>query len=253
MKEDIYIEDESGDKKYFTMLPNLILNHSTAIDQALYCQLKKFAGENVVAFPSATTLMKKLGVTRNTIKKSINYLVKRGWIKEDGKREVMTSGGKQFVTAYKIIDIWKLNVEHYEKDYQNKIDLNEGVSTGGVNRGCQNSATNKNHLEEEPSKEDGVAIATSPKQQAQAFFLMVKENGEAYNSYLLSLKIPVDFARHEINKFTLYWTEKNSTGKKERWQMQTTFEVKRRLMTWFNNINTSRSKETKNKYQATEI
>jgi hypothetical protein len=37
----------------------------------------------------------------------------------------------------------------------------------------------------------------------------------------------------EVQKFTLYWTEKNPTGKKERWELQTTFEVRRRLLTWF--------------------
>lgn len=39
--------------------------------------------------------------------------------------------------------------------------------------------------------------------------------------------------RAEIKKFVSYWTEPNSTGRKLRWQMQPTFDVKRRLTTWF--------------------
>lgn len=37
----------------------------------------------------------------------------------------------------------------------------------------------------------------------------------------------------EIKKFYLYWTELNATGKMERWQKEKTFQVDRRLVTWF--------------------
>lgn len=40
----------------------------------------------------------------------------------------------------------------------------------------------------------------------------------------------------EINKFIAYWTEPSKSGKKQRWEQQSTFEVRRRLATWFNNI-----------------
>lgn len=41
----------------------------------------------------------------------------------------------------------------------------------------------------------------------------------------------------ELEKFISYWSEKNISGTKQRWQMQKTWETKRRLATWFNNIN----------------
>jgi len=37
----------------------------------------------------------------------------------------------------------------------------------------------------------------------------------------------------EIKRFILYWTEPNKSGTKVRWQMQKTFDVRRRLATWF--------------------
>lgn len=40
----------------------------------------------------------------------------------------------------------------------------------------------------------------------------------------------------EIQKFYTYWTERNKTGKKKRWEMEKTFEVDRRLSTWFSKI-----------------
>lgn len=38
--------------------------------------------------------------------------------------------------------------------------------------------------------------------------------------------------REEVRKFIVYWTEPNKSGTKVKWEMQETFEVKRRLHTW---------------------
>ena len=46
MQQEMIIQDRSGDKKYFTIVPNFILNHSSANDQALYMQMKRLAGDN---------------------------------------------------------------------------------------------------------------------------------------------------------------------------------------------------------------
>lgn len=48
--------------------------------------------------------------------------------------------------------------------------------------------------------------------------------------------LDIDIVRNEINKFISYWTESNQKGK-ERWKMEKVFDVKRRLGTWFSNIN----------------
>lgn len=39
----------------------------------------------------------------------------------------------------------------------------------------------------------------------------------------------------EVRKFYSYWTEPNKSGTKVRWQMERTFDVERRLITWFSN------------------
>ena len=62
------IIDESNDKRYFTMLPNYILNHSTANDQALYMQMKKVAGENGRCFLSERSMKEKLGIGSKAVK-----------------------------------------------------------------------------------------------------------------------------------------------------------------------------------------
>lgn len=147
-EKNIYFEDNSGDKKYFTMLPNIILNHSTAVDQALYCQLKKHAGENGICFVSERNLMEKLGVGRFALQKSFKYLLGREWIKYEGLKDVMSQGGVQKVKSYSVVDIWGLNLQNYQgavkttplsdkvplKQHKVPLDLHEGVLIQPTNK-----------------------------------------------------------------------------------------------------------------------
>ena len=103
----IKIDDESKDKRYFTIIPNFILNHSTAIDQALYSQMKRLTeeeGKNI-CYPSFNYLMKQLKIGKGNLRKSIKYLIKNRWIDDTGKRRVRTKGGYQMIQSYKINDI----------------------------------------------------------------------------------------------------------------------------------------------------
>ena len=116
------VKDESGDRKYFTIIPNYILNHSTATAQALYMQLKRLAGENGLAYPSRDFLVNQLKISKPTLRKEFIYLLEKGWIEYVGEKEVMTAGGNQKVKAYRINDIWKLNCESYKNQRGEKIE-----------------------------------------------------------------------------------------------------------------------------------
>ena len=165
----IKIQDESGDKKYFTIIPNYILNHSTANDQALYSQMKRYAGEGGECFASEIKLRKQLGIGRIGLKKSIQYLLDHKWISHKGIKQVMTRGGLQDINVYVVNDIWNKNNEYYkgmsETTYlkgvaPDDIPLARGVvetEGGGVQnntKGVVETTTKKNHKEEEPLKED---------------------------------------------------------------------------------------------------
>lgn len=57
---------------------------------------------------------------------------------------------------------------------------------------------------------------------------------------------PREAVENEMRKFVAHWTEPNKSGTKVRWQMQQTFDVKRRLYTWL-----SRAREfNKNNYKS---
>ena len=110
----IGIEDESGDRKYFTQIPNMIVNHSTAYEQSLYLIMKRLAGETGSCYASLNWLSKKMGAHRTSVSETINKLLKRKWIKEIEKKKVR--GGQ--VRQFKIVDLWAINIKEYESASQ---------------------------------------------------------------------------------------------------------------------------------------
>lgn len=149
MAEHLFLEDDTGDKKYFTIIPNYIINHSTAVDQALYMNMKRYAGEyvNGVCYASEKTLMKNMGIGRHAFKKSIKYILDHKWITLIGKKEINTKGGVQFVSAYKVNDIWKMNTDYYKGVSKSTPPPQRGAKNGS--KGVLIQPTKKNYREEE--------------------------------------------------------------------------------------------------------
>jgi len=107
-------KNESGDKKYFTQIPNIIVNHSTAYEQSLYLIMKRLAGEGGQCFASMNFLAKKMGVDKKSVAKTITKLLARKWIVETEKTKVRGGSVRTFV----IIDLWKMNMDNYESGRQ---------------------------------------------------------------------------------------------------------------------------------------
>jgi len=86
-----------------------------------------------------------------------------------------------------------------------------------------------------------ISTFESPQNQTKRFFQAVKDNSVEFSSFVKALAERNNgdetIIKNEIIKFISYWTEKSQTGKKERWEMERTFEVVRRLATWFSNVN----------------
>mgnify|MGYP001575069824 CR=1 FL=1 len=189
--EKIKLEDESGDRFYFTQVPNYILNHSTAIAQALYLQLKRLAGENGIAYPSSKNLRKKLGISQPTLRKELEYLLEKKLIKYKGMKEIETNGGKQKIKTYSIVDIWPLNINYYQRRGE-KIDTpkpqrGEKIGTQGVKARGEKIGNKEEPREEEPSfKKNHLSVASdNGKVIAEIIYLFKEVNpliGKQYGS-----------------------------------------------------------------------
>lgn len=97
-------------------------------------------------------------------------------------------------------------------------------------------------LREGKVSEDKVSIEReeTPAQKMERFIIAVEEENDDWEEIVSRLPAGADV---ELRKFYSYWTEKNSTGKKQRWQMEKTFEVNRRLATWFSRAGTFKGQD----------
>lgn len=160
----IKIQDESGDKEFFTIIPNYIANHSTANDQALYFQMKRYAGEDGKCFATEKTLMSKMGIGKKAYDKSLNYLLSKGWISFVG----LTGGKTRPIKTYKINNIWKLNIEHYRKiSAESTLSFKEiSAESEGDKSQKQHKISAESNVEEEPYKEEPItrdgSLSASP-------------------------------------------------------------------------------------------
>lgn len=91
--------------------------------------------------------------------------------------------------------------------------------------------------------ENPSVVKTSPANETQNFFDIVIAGAEEFQVLVAKMsentKLPPAMVASELKHFTLHWTERNKSGSKQRWETEKTFEVRRRLVTWFNNKRTN--------------
>lgn len=98
------------------------------------------------------------------------------------------------------------------------------------------------YLKQNPEKRQAKLIVTTtaevvtPKEQTRTFF-QDQDIQTKTIIFFAEQGVPSSIMEREIGKFVAYWTEPNSTGTKQRWEMEKTFEIKRRLVTWMQRVN----------------
>lgn len=92
----------------------------------------------------------------------------------------------------------------------------------------------ESELEPELEFESKLESETTPAQEAKEFFS--GKFDPILREFVEKTKVSEEILRQEFSKFILYWTEKNKSGTKQRWEQQATFEVKRRLVTWLGRV-----------------
>lgn len=176
-QNDLKITDDSQDRKYFTITPNFVLNHSTANDQALYAQMKKAAGENGRCFMTQQTMCKKLHIGGVKLRKALRYLLKQKWITFVGT----TPGKTRPIDTYQINDIWKLNIDHYqEKKIKSKSNISSNKGKDKVQ--IRHKIKSRSDLEEDHSKEE---LINTVEAKASVIDKNVDNSGENRTPYPL--------------------------------------------------------------------
>lgn len=117
-------------KKFFTIVPNYIIEHSTVYELAIYTYLKRVAGENRTCWESANNIGRKLNADHKTVRKYLKVLLKKNLIEKVGIR------GKTRPSAeYRIVKIWELNSTHYQEKDKGNYTLSQRKGNESPNIG----------------------------------------------------------------------------------------------------------------------
>jgi hypothetical protein len=113
-----------------------------------------------------------------------------------------------------------------------KQPLSDGLASIEENRIEENSTEESRRGE----YEGRVADAPSPAKKQKPILSLEEKNQEFIKQVNknFNYNIPLEL-KPEIQKFILYWTEPNKSKTKIRWEMEKTWDVKRRIATWMNN------------------
>lgn len=104
------VTDETNDRKYFTIVPNYILDNLNIYECAVYVLIKRIAGDTGSCWVSAKKMAEKIGINNRTVLKARKSLLEKGLVKLVGKR-----GKTHLGDEFKVIDIWQKNMSFYNK------------------------------------------------------------------------------------------------------------------------------------------
>lgn len=146
-----------------------------------------------------------------------------------------------------------IKLNNYDVYQQNNQQDNQQITNKQPTDNQQITTNNKNKNEKNDKNEKNVLIdsgeTSSPAQTARDFFKLVDEKNDRYAQFCLTVNLSknvnIEIVRRELDKFANYWCEKNKSGTKQRWELEKTFEVERRLVTWFSRIRDFQQKNFK--------
>ena len=169
-------------------------------------------------------LSKRTGVKPIQCYKILNFFEKEGQIEQ------------QKSTKYTIVKILNWNKYQVMEQQRNNRGTTEEQQRN-TNKNVKNVKNEKNR--------EGHALTPV---EINKFFFEGKEPYHSMRQEFLQRGVPENILDRELTKFVAYWTEKNKSGTRERWEMQATFDVKRRLSFWLSRVgNFERSNITKGK------
>jgi len=179
------------------------------VNQVNHSKYRKW--EKGQGFMTYSQIMEKTKTTRGQVDMCLRFL----------KKSQMLTTHK--TTRGMIVSVLKYDLYQDLKNYKN--DTKNEIGT--IQERYRNDTINKNDKNDKNDKKIETPPRTSEK---KSFIKMVETCLPDFEE-----KIPNNILKGETQKFILYWTEKNPNGKKEKWEMQQTFDVKRRLASWLKN------------------
>jgi len=224
------------DDKYLNGYARVCKPIATAIYSSL-CRHAEFHSQK--AFPSQKLMAYQHDISIKSVRRAIKKLEEYNIITIGKERR----NGKFMNYVYTLLDKseWttigqkRPMVEPVDKSTTRQKTIEVKVPTKDNKVSKDNKYKNKDNKERTPAQEMREFLEGKEEFQELADFITNK-TGIQRNVVIM-----------ELRKFGSYWTERNASGKKQRWELEKTFELKRRLTTWFNNYQKYNTQQTNRK------
>ena len=165
------------------------------------------------------TLSEQTGIAESTIEDILKFLERQHQIQQ------------QKTSKFRLITIVKWD------EFQSSDNTSDNKATTKQ----QQTDTYNNDKNVKNEKNEG----DTPSQVSENFLNDINsEHRKKYFNILIEKGFNEQVVKSEMLKFIAYWTEPDKSGKKQRWEKQPTFEIGRRLVTWFSKYNNFNNKKT---------
>lgn len=186
-----------------------ILLHANHEKKEIIWNNKKRKVEAGCFIGSIKKIAETYGLSTGTVSYVLDYLI--------AERMIEKKSSSKF-TYFKVIN-WE-SYQGVESKVENKLKTNR-----------KHTETNNNDKNDKNDKK--VYIPTPG--EIMKKFLEDKEYQKKVLQHLIDKGINPQHAETELKEFISYWSEPTKSGKKQNWETKKTFELSRRLATWFKN------------------
>ena len=177
---------------------------------------------------SNVTFAALLHTTTRAIQNSLTNLEDHGYI----NREYKDSAKRHRTFIHAKVSFKAANAERTVGDTKKKSELAVTLERTGGDTTERTVGDQSNIILNKTTELD----KATPGEVARKFFSGDKATVLPIAQKISNQGVPKDLTLRELLKFKNYWTEPTKNGKKQRWELQKTFDVERRLGTWFRNI-----------------
>lgn len=222
--DDNYVTELSPAEKLLFLY--FLTNPLTTIAGIYEISLKRIEYDTGIIKQDILKMIKKFEKANKIFYIDNNWIFLKNFIKNQSLNPKIELGIKEILSNVPTFIIHKMKEIDSDSTYIDYDSLSKPTIYTN-----SNSNSNINSNKDINSKREIVVSKETPSQIFQSF---LKEPEETI-LFLVGKGFDRLVVEREIRKFISYWTEPNKSGTKQRWELQKTFELKRRLGKWFEN------------------
>jgi biotin operon repressor len=194
----------------------------------VYVSLCRHVDKEQKCWPSLKKIAEELGISEKQVGRSINSLEAYNII-------VKIRKGKKLNNRYILLDKSEWTDSPITKDSQS------------YHYRTDSPIHSKDTHIKDTHKKGALSIEEKKLAPAEEMNLFLEEDKILFNravDYIAEKHgIEKTMVANELEKFKSYWSELNKSGKKQRWELQETFQLGRRIGTWFRNMDQFRKQK----------